>query len=123
MSDYKRGSPLSSRPFPSLGAILGNRFVAFDGSVAAEDSAPLGVNRDDISAAGELGDATVIGTAFVLMAENIAAGHPVAVSADAGKGKEADATAENVVGYALNAANVGEYAEVILARVGGAFAA
>ncbi len=103
--------------FKAHTAIDGNLFIApkdpttLDCVVGVADAMPFGVNRDDIGA-GQTGSVVVMGTAFVLTSENLAAGNQVAVDTG-GLAKVADAS-EIVVGVAIDNTNSGDYAEILL---------
>jgi len=86
-----------------------NRFVSFDGHVAAADSVPFGVVNADTYQNG-LAPVAVSGIALVETSESIAVGDAVSVASN-GKCKVANTT---IVGYALDSASAGALIRVLL---------
>lgn len=120
MTDKKIGDHKLTKTHVADEAIPANRFVKVvtatgSGTVhvvlADSGEAGCGVSRDTY-ASGELADVVLIGQAYVLTSENVAAGNIVSADND-GKAQVA-AAAEHVMGRAMSDANSGEYVLVLL---------
>jgi hypothetical protein len=112
MADLLRGVELLNLTFTASGAVVGGKFVGFDGATCAEDVKALGVCRDSVSDT-QKGDAVVEGVMYVLAEENLAQGAAIATGPTGGA-KPADAS-EIINGYNYGAAvNSGEYGYIKL---------
>jgi hypothetical protein len=124
MADRAIGDHILTKTHTADEAIEANRFVKLVTATgvqphvvhATDGDAAIGVSRTAADS-GKLCDVVIMGTAWVLAAENISAGDLVA-SADAGQAEVADST-DKIIGQAHTDANS---ADLVLVRlsVGGA---
>jgi len=124
MADRAIGDHILTKSHVADEAIEANRFVKLVTATgptphvvhSADGDAAIGVSRIAV-ASGKLCDVVIMGTAWVLAAENIAAGQLVA-SAASGQAEVADST-DDVLGQAHTDANASDLVLVRLS-VGGA---
>ena len=121
MADRPIADHVLTKTFTAGEELEGNRFVkrvTGGNTVVYADSGEgaIGVVRDKIAIA-KLADIILVGTAFVMTSENVAADS--LVSADTDGKAQATAGSEQVLGKALTDANSGEYVKVLLS-IGGA---
>lgn len=123
MADKLIGNHLLVRSHTADEAIPANRFVKLVSATGSQPhclladagEAGVGVSRDGYDS-GDLVDVVKIGEAWVITAENVAAGDFVAAAAD---GKAAVAVATNkILGQAQTDANSGEGVLVLLSTAG-----